>query len=129
MVQVWFGGKVVGLEPSVHVDARGTLTTMAFDQYGFAAVRGFIVQGPNGVVRGGHGHREGRQLLLQLSGEIEIELRYHSDIERIVLDEKLRAILIEPPIWALQTYWGNNPSMLVLCDTPYDPADYLREPV
>jgi dTDP-4-dehydrorhamnose 3,5-epimerase-like enzyme len=128
-VSVILGGKVVELTPGVHLDERGVLTSFAFDQHDFAAVRTFVVQAPDGTVRGGHGHRSGRQVLLWLSGEIEVELRYRSQIERVVLNENRRAILIEPPVWARQRYRGASPSILVLCDTRYDADDYLEEPV
>jgi dTDP-4-dehydrorhamnose 3,5-epimerase-like enzyme len=128
MSQRWFEGKVVELNPGVHADERGVLTTLSLEQHAFSAVRTFIVEAPDGAVRGGHGHRRGRQLLLWLAGEIEIELRYRGAVDNLVLDEEHRAILIEPPVWASQTYRGSRASLLVLCDTPYDPDDYLKDP-
>jgi dTDP-4-dehydrorhamnose 3,5-epimerase-like enzyme len=129
MERVWFGGKVTELIPSSHADERGLLTALAFDQYGFAAVRSFIVEAPDGAIRGGHGHHRGRQLLMRLSGSIDLELRYGGGIERLTLDAELRAILVEPPVWASQTYRGARASLLVLCDTPYDAGDYSEDPV
>ncbi|MBN9362654.1 MULTISPECIES: FdtA/QdtA family cupin domain-containing protein [unclassified Devosia] len=128
MERAWFGGKVVELPPGSHADERGVLTTMAFDRHGFAAVRCFIVEAPDGARRGGHGHLRGRQLLVRLSGSIDIELRYHGSIERLTLDDGLRAILVEPPVWASQTYRGDRASLLVLCDTTYDVDDYSKDP-
>jgi hypothetical protein len=60
-----------------------------------------------------------------VSGEIEIELRYGDITERLTLDPHHRAVLIEPPVWSRQTYRGEQPAMIVFCDTPYDPDDYL----
>jgi dTDP-4-dehydrorhamnose 3,5-epimerase-like enzyme len=129
MERLWFGGKAAELTPSLHVDERGVLTVLAFDRHRFAAVRTFIVEAPDGTVRGGHRHRRGRQLLVQLSGSIDIELRYGGGVERLTLDGELRAILVEPPVWASQTYRGEHASLLVLCDTAYDADDYFEDPV
>lgn len=129
MGREWFGGRVAELIASTHADERGVLTALAFDRYRFAAVRTFIVEAPDGAVRGGHGHYRGRQLLVRLSGAVDVELRHGGSIERLTLDERCPAILVEPPVWASQTYRGERSSLLVLCDTPYDAADYFREPL
>ncbi len=129
MERVWFGGKVVELTPSIHADERGVLTVLAFDRHRFAAVRSFIIEAPDGALRGGHGHHRGRQLFVRLSGSIDIELRYGGAVERLTLDTGLRAVLVEPPVWASQTYRGEHASLLVLCDTAYDADDYSEDPV
>ncbi|KQW79047.1 hypothetical protein ASC89_12125 [Devosia sp. Root413D1] len=129
MERVWLGGKVVELIPSIHADERGALAALAFDRHRFAAVRSFIVEAPDGARRGGHGHHRGRQLLVRLSGSIDVELRYGGTVERLTLDDRLRAVLVEPPVWASQTYRGERASLLVLCDTAYDPDDYSEDPV
>lgn len=129
MERAWFGGKVAELTPSTHADERGTLTALAFDRHHFCAVRSFIVEAPDGTVRGGHGHHRGRQLFVRLSGAIDIELRYGGGVERLTLDDRLPAILVEPPVWATQTYRGGSARLLVLCDTAYDADDYREDPV
>ncbi len=101
---------------------------MEFSAYGFRAVRAFTVAAPSGCVRGGHGHVAGRQILVRLSGEIEVEVRRR----RVAAGGSAstptsRAALIEPWVWARQTYLGDSPAMLVLCDTPYHPDDYLPD--
>lgn len=123
------GGKVRFVDAEAHADPRGTLTAYALARHGFAAVRAFTVVAPAGAVRGGHAHRAGRHVLLRIGGEIEVELRYRGDVERVTLAESSPALLIEPPVWAQQTYRGDGAALLVLCDTDYDPDDYLADPV
>jgi dTDP-4-dehydrorhamnose 3,5-epimerase-like enzyme len=123
------GGRVTVLDTSSYADTRGILTALEFGPLAFQPVRVFVVEAPDGAVRGGHGHRQGRQLLLRLSGAIDIELRHADEVEHLRLDGESRAVLITAPVWSRQTYRGENPSLLVLSDTAFDPAAYLGEPV
>jgi hypothetical protein len=126
--QTFFGGKVETIETTSHADTRGILTALEFGHFAFKPMRLFLVEAPDGAVRGGHGHRHGRQLLLQVSGEIEIELRHAGGTEHVTLDRSSRALMIEAPVWSRQIYRGENPAMLVLSDVPFDPRNYLEEP-
>ena len=120
-----FGGKVVEIPIAVHQDHRGVLTPIQFTDYGFQPVRAFVVTAPRGAIRGGHAHRTGRQLLMQVSGEIGIELRYQDQAEYVLLDAVHRALLVPAPVWSRQTYLGDKPTMIVFCDTAFDPNDYF----
>ncbi|UTP38025.1 FdtA/QdtA family cupin domain-containing protein [Phenylobacterium sp. LH3H17] len=120
-----FDGKVVEIATTMHSDPRGMLTAIQFGSYSFHPVRAFVVTAPQGTSRGGHAHRSGRQLLMQLSGEISIEFRYQKQVERMILTPVNRAILVESSVWARQTYEGENPAMIVFCDTEYDPESYV----
>ena len=123
------GGKVRVLDTRSHEDARGILTVLEFGPLAFTAVRAFVVEAPDGAVRGGHGHRRGRQLLMRVSGEIDIELRHGGQVEHVRLDASHRALLIEAPVWSQQTYGGESPVMVVFADVEFDPDNYLAEPV
>jgi dTDP-4-dehydrorhamnose 3,5-epimerase-like enzyme len=88
-------------------------------------VRAFVITASPGAIRGGHGHARGRQLLMLVSGEIDVEVRYRNCGARLRLDLVHRAVLIEPLVWSRQLYYGDNTAMVVFCDTPYDPTDYI----
>ena len=124
-------GMVIRIEIRCFEDARGLLSPIDFDSCGFRPVRAFVVSGVPGSVRGGHGHRTGRQILMLVSGLIEVEVRVPGVAELIRLDSERPALLIEPPVWSRQTYLGDKPAMVVFCDTAYDPNDYIAgiEPV
>lgn len=128
MVELIFGdAKVVGIATDSVEDDRGLLTAIDFRPYNFQPVRAFLVTAPSGTARGGHGHRRGRQLLMHVSGEIEIEVRYADRGERLSLNATNRAVMIEAPVWSRQVYNGDNPAMIVFCDTPYDAENYVTE--
>ena len=118
-------GRVCPVAMDVFEDTRGALAKVELTSCDFHPVRAFIVTAPTGAVRGGHGHKKGRQLLIRVSGEIEVELFYHGRTQHLKLDATHRAVLIEPPVWSRQVYLGDNPIMIVFCDTLYDPEDYI----
>lgn len=126
--RVLFGGKVAEVSTSVHGDARGVLTTVEFGGFAFQPLRAFVVAAPNGTTRGGHGHRSGRQVFMHVNGEIHIAFRHRGEVEHTVLDSTNRAVMIEAPVWSSQTYYGDNPTMIVFSDTEYDPENYVVEP-
>ena len=125
----FYDGKVIGIHAPKAQDYRGILTTIEFGSYGFCPVRAFLVSANPGAVRGGHAHLRGRQILMHVSGEIEIEVRYMNELSTFMLNQKCPAVLIEPAVWSRQRYLGSDPAMIVFCDTPYDPKDYVREEI
>jgi hypothetical protein len=120
-------GRAALLSVTSHTDPRGKLASLDFSGLGFAAVRAFTVTAPDGAIRGGHAHRRGRQILMRVAGTIEVELRVEAAVQHVTLIEDAPALLIEPGVWARQTYRGADAALVVLSDTPYDPDDYLND--
>lgn len=106
-------------------DRRGTLVPIEFATLDFAPARAFLVNANDGATRGGHAHRSGVQLLVRVSGRVDVTLRLGEDLAEVSLDEHGNALLIEAPVWSRQTYRGSAPAILVLSDSPFDPDDYL----
>lgn len=44
-----------------------------------------------------------------------------------MLDEDRPAVLIEPGVWAQQTYLDDDSTLIVFADGPYDPAEYVHD--
>ena len=120
-------GRVTPIVCETFEDERGALSPIDFDLYDFKPVRAFLVTAHPGSIRGAHGHIRARQLLLRVGGQIEVELVYAGQLERLTLDSRQHAVLIEPPVWSRQIYRGDNAALVVLCDTPYDPDDYFLD--
>jgi dTDP-4-dehydrorhamnose 3,5-epimerase-like enzyme len=118
-------GKVYRIVTTIFEDTRGALAAVDFTSCDFHPVRAFVVTAPPGAVRGGHGHTKGRQLLMRLSGEIDVEVCYRGRRQQLKLDATDGAMMIDSPVWSRQTYLGVNPSMIVFCDAPYDPDGYI----
>jgi hypothetical protein len=105
----------------------GTLTPFDLGAVPIAVVRAFHVTAPAGAIRGEHAHIMGSQLLLRLSGEIEVELSYKGAAATVLLHAENNALLISSPVWSRQLYRGPGASLLVFCDTPYDPSTYVHD--
>lgn len=113
-----------------HVDERGSLNPIDLSESGLLPVRSFVVTAPAGAVRGGHSHQKCRQLLIRVSGTIDVKVKYGTQTETIRLSaapDDQNAILIEPGVWAEQRYLIDDATLLVFADQPYDPSDYVPE--
>lgn len=121
------GGRVRRLSAQVANDERGDLIPVSFQDFGLAVCRAFLVRGRNGARRGGHGHHRGRQMLMRVSGRIDVELHFAGAAETVVLEKPGECVLIEPGVWSKQHYHGPDAALMVFCDTAYDPGDYFHD--
>lgn len=126
----WFGGRARLVALPERSDARGTLLPLDFDALPFEPRRVFFVHDvPAGVVRGAHAHRRARQLLVRIAGVVDVELRAEGQSARVVLDRSDAALLLEPGVWAAQTYRDAGSSLLVLASEPFDPESYSSKAI
>jgi dTDP-4-dehydrorhamnose 3,5-epimerase-like enzyme len=93
----------------------------------FALARVFIVRAADGATRGRHAHRLCSQLLVCVSGAVEVVCDDASRTSSFVLDSPKRGLLVPPTIWAQQNYRQAQSVLMVLCDRPYEPEDYIRD--
>ena len=108
-------------------DNRGILVPIEGERdFPFAIRRIFIVQSmAANQQRGSHAHRTGKQLLVCVSGVCEVRCYDGQGEARFELSQADHGLYIPPRIWAEQTYRDDNTTLLVLCDSPYDDADYI----
>jgi hypothetical protein len=66
-----------------------------------------------------------RQVLFRASGTIEVDVSHRGERARITLDEGHPAILIEPGVWAQQTYLDDHSTLIVFADGPYEASEYV----
>jgi hypothetical protein len=122
-----FGNRVARLHfPSIE-GGTGRLTPFDLAAVPLTVVRAFLVTAQSGALRGGHAHVTGNELLVRLSGEIEVELSYRGATATIMLDTQNNALLIGSPVWSRQLYHGPSASLLVFCDTLYEPSAYVHD--
>jgi hypothetical protein len=125
MSHSYFQGRVTLMHFAGIEDSRGVLVPIDFQSLNFSPVRSFFVNGINGVARGGHAHRQGTQLLLRISGDIQIELSFHGEDLAVTLGPEANALMLCAPVWSRQTYRGESPVLLVFSDQRFDPSDYM----
>lgn len=108
-------------------DHRGALTVAEFDRFvPFPVVRLFYVREvPPNMQRGKHAHFRCRQYVICVSGRARIDLADGTG-ERAVTLSPGQAMLIEPGIFATETYLDDDSVLLFLCDRAYEPEDYIH---
>lgn len=111
-----------------YVDARGVLCPIELARVlDFPVVRLFwVTRVPAGQERGGHAHKRCSQYLICLTGSIEVTAKDGADTVTLVLGPG-QAVLLKPGIWAAERYSSEDALLLVLCDQPYDPDDYITD--
>jgi dTDP-4-dehydrorhamnose 3,5-epimerase-like enzyme len=109
-------------------DERGLLTAIEFDDLPFLPRRVFAVADvPPGMVRGGHAHRTGQQLLLCLAGAIEVITVAAGAAVHHMLTPNSAGVLVPAMVWSEQRYLVPGSTLLVLCSEPYHPDSYVHE--
>lgn len=93
----------------------------------FAIARVFVVRAQANAIRGQHAHRNCTQFVTCLSGSVEVRCEDGSEIATYVLDQPNLGLLVPPSIWAEQIYLVSGSVLMVLCDRPYEPQDYIRD--
>jgi mannose-6-phosphate isomerase-like protein (cupin superfamily) len=111
----------------IEQDARGELVVVDIAaQVPFVVSRLFYVRKvPVGQPRGQHGHYRCSQFMVCQSGRMRIDVT-DGNIERRLNLKVGQSILVEPGIFATETYLDDDSILLVLCDMPYDREDYIR---
>lgn len=77
--------------------------------------------------RGAHAHRESCQGFIAIKGSFSLDLTDFHQSRTYKLSEPNRALYVPPMIWARVYDFSPDAICLVLADSLYDPADYLRE--
>jgi len=121
----YFHGRVRVLHFAGIEDNRGVLVPIDFEALNFSPIRSFLVNGKHGITRGGHAHRQGKQLLLRVSGEIQVNLALDGEEKSITLGPDSNAMMLSAPVWSSQTFHGESPGLIVFSDHPFDPSGYI----
>lgn len=79
-------------------------------------------------VRGRHAHHQTQEIAVCLEGACTFELDDgRGATARVRLDRTDQAILLPPHVWRVYRDFAPRTKMLVIADTPYDEADYIRD--
>jgi len=114
------------IELPYHKENNGDLVVVEGEIIPFSIKRVFNVRQQKGDIRGRHAHRHCSQLLICTNGAVEVKCDDSRTTEIYVLDKPNFGLFIQPGIWADQKYIENNTILTVLCDRPFEEADYVR---
>lgn len=81
---------------------------------------------PGGESRGGHAHKELRQLIVAASGGFTVTLDDGKVKRKFVLNRPYQGLLIVPGIWRTLDDFSSGAVCLVLSSHVYDETDYIR---
>ena len=108
-----------------NVEKRGRLVELDFDALPFTVRRVFMITDvPPGTKRGGHRHRSGAQVLVCISGRIDVELRRGTARTTVTLTPDAGGLYIPAGMWAAQRYLEVGSALVVFASDPFDPANY-----
>ena len=80
-----------------------------------------------GVRRGFHSHKELRQALICVHGEVKILVKTTEEEETVLLNDPSKALLIGPMVWREMYDFSADAVLLVLASEHYDEEDYIRD--
>lgn len=109
-------------------DARGNLTYIqnnSINNFAFKRVY-YLHDIPNKSERGGHAHKNLKQLIIALSGSFEIHLTDGYDNESFFMSDPTQGLFIDTLIWREMSNFSSGAVCLVLASELYDEDDYIR---
>lgn len=87
----------------------------------------YLYDVPGGESRGGHAHKELRQLIVAASGSFSVTIDDGSVKRTFLLNRPYQGLLIVPGIWRTLDDFSSGSVCLVLASHPYDEGDYIRD--
>jgi dTDP-4-dehydrorhamnose 3,5-epimerase-like enzyme len=110
------------------LDDNGMLSVLDnIDLIPFKVLRFFTVSAEKEAIRGQHAHKQCSQLLICVSGSIEVLCDDGVNKSRFILDNSGVGLLIPTGVWAQEKYLNDNTVLIALCDLPYDANDYIYD--
>ena len=77
--------------------------------------------------RGRHAHIRCTQLLICLTGRMDILMKDEQGEARFILDNPGQSLLVPPGIWCEQCHFSADTILMVVCDRPYEVEDYIHD--
>jgi len=87
----------------------------------------YLYDVPGGEARGGHAHKELRQLIIAASGSFSVTLNDGKVKRTFMLNRPYQGLLVVPGIWRELDDFSSGSVCLVLASNNYSEDDYLRE--
>ncbi|MDE5955443.1 MAG: FdtA/QdtA family cupin domain-containing protein, partial [Bacteroidales bacterium] len=81
---------------------------------------------PGGKSRGGHAHKDLRQLIVAVSGSFTVTLDDGNVKRTFLLNRPYQGLLVVPGIWRTLDDFSSGSVCLVLASHPYSEDDYIR---
>lgn len=94
----------------------------------FEIKRVYYIYGVSGdAVRGGHSHKALHQVLICVSGSVDIKIKNYFGENTYHLDDPSKGLYIGPDNWREMSNFSEGSVLLVLASEKYDENDYTRD--
>lgn len=110
-------------------DPRGNLTFIESENhFPFNIKRAFWTYNvPSGKRRGGHSYKQQNELIVALSGSVDVVTVDEADVvTSFRLDRPNFGLFIPPRVWRRMEFFSGNAFCLHLSDSEYNSSDYVR---
>jgi dTDP-4-dehydrorhamnose 3,5-epimerase-like enzyme len=109
-------------------DERGSLIALENSQnIPFDVKRVYYIFGSKKDIRRGfHAHHKTNQLAICINGSCTFLMDDGKHVEHLTMDSKNIGLLIPPMVWHEMFDFSEDCILLVLADSLYDEADYIR---
>ena len=87
----------------------------------------YLYDVPGGESRGGHAHKELRQLIVAASGSFNVTLDDGNVKRTFTLNRPYQGLLVVPGIWRELDDFSSGAVCLVLASMVYEADDYIRD--
>ena len=110
-------------------DPRGNLTFIEGGSHVDFDIRRvyYLYDVPGGSERGGHAHKELRQLIVAMSGSFDVLLDDGDEQKRFHLNRSYVGLYVCPMIWRQLDNFSSGSVCMVLASRPYEESDYFRD--
>lgn len=114
---------------AVHGDSRGSLIALECEkEVPFCVRRTYYIYGTQPwTPRGFHAHRNLKQLLIAVSGSVNIHCEFGGVKQEFLLDSPDKGLLIEGLVWREMHDFSEGAVLLVLASEHYSEEDYIRD--
>lgn len=119
-------GRIIGL--SKITDPRGNLTVaQSLDNIPFDIRRVYwLYDVPAGESRGGHAHKQCREIIIAVSGSFTVTLDNGTEKKTFLLNRPYEGLIIETGVWRTLDDFSSGAVCLVLASQEFDENDYIR---
>lgn len=116
------------LEFDKHSHAKGSITVVENEKFVPFEIKRvyYLYDVPGGESRGGHAHKELRQLIVAAGGSFDVIIDDGNIKRSITLNRPYYGLLIVPGIWREIVNFSSGATCLVLASHKYEEADYVR---
>ncbi len=110
-------------------DPRGNLTFIESGRHVPFDIRRvyYLYDVPGGAERGGHGHKNLKQLIVAMSGSFDVILDDGSEKRRFHLNRSYYGLYLCPMVWRELDNFSSGSVCMVLASEHFDESDYYRD--